>query len=331
MILRMVEQDVWIHAAPMFHLADAWASWTVTWLGARHVFLRAFQPQAYLELVQRERVTLSLLVPTMINFIVNFPAVADYDLSSLRLVAFGASPMPVDRLRAAISVFGCGFSQLYGMTETAPFCTQLTPEDTVTEGPEYLVRRLASCGREIPGVQVRVVRDDGSEAAPGEVGEIVMRGPNIMLGYWRLPDASAEALRGGWMHSGDLATADAEGYITIVDRAKDMIISGGENVYSTEVEDALYKHSAVLEAAVIGVPDDRWGERVHAVVVLKSGRQVEPAELTEFCRGHIAGYKIPRSIEFVDALPKTGSGKIQKAGIRERYWAEYAAREGRRV
>jgi long-chain acyl-CoA synthetase len=329
--LRFTEADVWIHAAPMFHLADAWACWTATWLGNRHVFLREFSPQGYLELVQRERVTVSLIVPTMINFIVNHPDVGAYDVRSLRLIAFGASPMPVDRLRAAMQTLGCRFSQLYGMTETAPFATQLLPEEMVTEGDERLVRRLASCGREIPGVSVRVVREDDTDVAPGEVGEIVMRGPNVMLGYWRQPEATAEALRGGWMRSGDLATVDEEGYITIVDRKKDMIISGGENIYSTEVENALYRHPAVLEAAVIGVPDERWGERVHAVVVLKPGHRVEGTQLADFCRQFIAGYKIPRSVEFVDALPKTGSGKIQKAELRERYWRAYAAREGRRV
>ena len=328
---RFIERDVYIHAAPMFHLADAWARWTITWLGVKHVFMRQFDAQGWLELVQRERVTVSLLVPTMINLIVNFPGVESYDTSSLRLLTFGASPMPVDRLTAAMRVLRCDFSQLYGMTETAPFATQLAPEDMVTEGEERLVRRLASCGREIPGVQVRVVRDDDSEVAAGEVGEIIMRGPNVMRGYWRLPEASAEALRGGWMHSGDMATVDEEGYIFIVDRKKDMIISGGENVYSTEVEDAIYKHPAVLEAAVIGIPDERWGERVHAIVVLKPGQQVEPAGLSDFCRQHIAGYKIPRSVEFAESLPKTGSGKIQKAELREKYWKEHEARTGRRV
>jgi acyl-CoA synthetase (AMP-forming)/AMP-acid ligase II len=318
--------DVFIHAAPMFHLADAWACWTVTWLGARHVFLRAFDPQQFLNLVQRERVTLACIVPTMINLIVNLPGASDHDTSSLRLITFGASPMPVDRLRAAMRILPCRFSQLYGMTETSPFATQLLPDDMVAEDDERLTRRLLSCGREIPGVQVRVVREDGTEVAPGEVGEIVMRGPNVMLGYWRLPEATAEALRDGWMHSGDLATVDEEGYITIVDRKKDMIITGGENVYSTEVEDALYRHPAVLEAAVIGVPDERWGERVHAVVVLRDGRTVAPADLTEFCRAHIAGYKLPRSVEFVEALPKTGSGKIQKSILRERHWRGYERR-----
>ena len=323
---RFSEHDVYIHAAPMFHLADAWAAWTVSWLGARHVFMRQFNPQEWLELVRRERVTVSLLVPTMINAIVNFPGVERYDTSSLRLITFGASPMPEDRLRAAMKVLGCGFSQLYGMTETAPFATQLVPEDMVTEGDERLVRRLGSCGREIAGVQVRVVREDDAEVAPGEVGEIVMRGPNVMLGYWRQPEVSAETLRGGWMHSGDLATVDEEGYVYIVDRKKDMIITGGENVYSTEVEDALYRHPAVLEAAVIGVPDEKWGERVHAVVVLKAGQQAEAAELSDFCRQHIAGYKIPRSVEFAEALPKTGSGKIQKADLREKHWSGYERR-----
>jgi len=158
-----------------------------------------------------------------------------------------------------------------------------------------------------------------------------MLGPNIMSGYWRQPEASAETLRGGWMHSGDMATVDEEGYIYIVDRKKDMIITGGENVYSTEVENAVYQHPAVLEAAVIGIPDSYWGERVHAVVVPKEGQTLAPEDLTDFCRQYIAGYKVPRSVEFVDALPKTGSGKIQKAAIRERYWQEHEAATGRRV
>jgi long-chain acyl-CoA synthetase len=175
------------------------------------------------------------------------------------------------------------------------------------------------------------VLDDGSDAKPGDVGEIVMRGPNIMRGYWRQPEATADALRDGWMHSGDVATVDDEGYIFIVDRKKDMIITGGENVYSTEVENALYRHPAVLEAAVIGIPDPHWGERVHAVVVLKEGETIDQQALADFCRQHIAGYKIPRSVELVDALPKTGSGKIQKSVIRDRHWQAHEAATGRRV
>ncbi len=332
MVMHFDERDVWVHGTPMFHLADAWSSWTVTWVGGTHIYLREFTPAGYLGALQEHRVTVSLLVPTMINAIVNDPRVREFDVSSLRLLTFGASPMPVDRLRAAMEVFPhVTFMQLYGMTETAPFATGIRyDEETLTGSPEQQ-RRIASCGREIPGVETRVVREDGSEVAPGEVGEIVMRGPNVMKGYWRQPEVSAETLRGGWMHSGDMATVDEEGYIFIVDRKKDMIITGGENVYSTEVENAIYQHSAVLEAAVIGIPDPHWGERVHAVVVLKEGERVEPQELSDFCRRHIAGYKIPRSIEFVDALPKTGSGKIQKAEIRQRYWKEYEEATGRRV
>jgi long-chain acyl-CoA synthetase len=228
--------------------------------------------------------------------------------------------MPVDRLLAAMQVLPCQFSHLYGMTETAPLATQLVPEDMVPDGSEDFARRMLSCGREIAGCEVRVVREDGTAVGPGEVGEIVMRGPNVMAGYWRQPEATAAALRDGWMHSGDLATVDGAGYVTIVDRAKDMIITGGENVYSTEVEDALYAHPAVLEAAVIGVPDARWGERVHAVVVLRSGQAATGEELAAHCRTRIAAYKIPRSVAFLPALPKTGSGKIQKAALREPFW-----------
>jgi long-chain acyl-CoA synthetase len=327
MLMHFTEQDVWSHATPMFHLADAWSCWTVTWVGARHVFLPEFTPRGYLQMLQDHHVTVSLLVPTMINAVLNEPDVRTFDLSALRLIAFGASPMPVGRLRTALSVFPhVTFMQLYGMTETAPFATNLVYDEAAVNGPEHVVRRLASCGREIPGVETRVVREDGSEVAPGEVGEIVMRGPNVMKGYWRQPEVSAETLRDGWMHSGDMATVDDEGYIFIVDRKKDMIITGGENVFSTEVENALYQHPAVLEAAVIGVPDAHWGERVHAVVVLKPGMSAEAQELSDFCRRHIAGFKIPRSVEFVDALPKTGSGKIQKAEIRDRYWQGYERR-----
>jgi acyl-CoA synthetase (AMP-forming)/AMP-acid ligase II len=332
MIMHFDEGDTWIHATPMFHLADAWSCWTITWVGARHVFLRDFSPAAYLGLIEHERVTASILVPTMINAVINDPRVREFDVSSLRVLAFGASPMPVDRLRIAMETFPCvTFMQLYGMTETAPFATRITYDPESVNGPPEKQRRLASCGREIAGVQVRVVDSDEREVAPGAIGEIVMRGPNVMQGYWQQPAASAEALRGGWMHSGDMATVDEDGYVYIVDRMKDMIISGGENIYSTEVENAVYQHPAVLEAAVIGTPDPHWGERVHAVVVLKEGQALEAQDLTDFCRQYIAGYKVPRSMEVVDALPKTGSGKIQKSAIRERYWQEYEAATGRRV
>jgi len=330
MVMHFDDRDIWVHGTPMFHLADAWSSWTITWVGGTHVYLREFTPVGYLRALAEHRVTVSLLVPTMINGIVNEPSAPDFDTSALRLLTFGASPMPVDRLRAAMSVFPhVTFMQLYGMTETAPFATALRYDDDIVNGPHG--RRLASCGREIAGVSVRVVDESGRDVMPGDVGEIVMRGPNVMKGYWQQPEVTSDTLRDGWVHSGDMATVDGEGYIFIVDRRKDMIITGGENVYSTEVEDAIYQHPAVLEAAVIGVPDPYWGERVHGVVVLKEGAQLTADELATFCRRSIAGYKIPRSVEFVPDLPKTGSGKIQKAAIRERYWREHEAATGRRV
>jgi long-chain acyl-CoA synthetase len=207
------------------------------------------------------------------------------------------------------------------MTETAPLLTGLDPLDHIVDGTPEQVRRLASAGREVFGVEVRVVNASGEDVKPGEVGEIIGRGPNVMLGYWRLPEATAAVLIDGWMHTGDLATVDEENFIFIVDRLKDMIISGGENIYSVEVENALYTHPAVLEAAVIGIPDPTWGEAVHAVVVLKPGMSATEEELIAHARTQVAGYKVPRSIEFSnEALPKSGVGKILKRDLREKFW-----------
>jgi len=316
------ERDTWLHVAPMFHLADAWACYTLTMAGGAHTFLAAFAPQACLELIEKERVTKTILVPTMINFLVNFPGLANYDTSSLDLMLFGASPMPVDRLIAAKEALGPKLCQAYGMTETAPLLTAMKIEWTHYDGTEEQRRRLGSCGREVSGVEVRVVNEEsGEDVRPGEVGEIIARGPNVMAGYWKRPQETSEALRGGYMHTGDLATVDSESFVFIVDRAKDMIITGGENVYSTEVESALYEHPDVLEAAVIGIPDERWGEAVLAVVVPKEGTSPTEHALIEHCRGLIAGYKCPKQVVFQSTpLPKSGPGKILKTEIRKPYW-----------
>jgi long-chain acyl-CoA synthetase len=315
------EGEVYLHCCPMFHLADGPTSHRITWLGGTHVIVPGFEPVAVLDAIQRERVTSMLLVPTMINFLVNYPAIGDYDLSSLRRILYGASPMPVELLRRAAQVFGCPLIQLYGLTETSPLLTMMAPGYLAFAGEEARVRRLASCGRAVPGVRVRVVNDQGDDVQPGEVGEIIARGPNIMRGYWNKPEATAAAFRHGWFCTGDLATVDEEQFIFMVDRKKDMIITGGENVYSTEVENALYQHPAVLEAAVIGVPDVRWGEAVVALVVLKPHATASDTELIEHCRSHIAHYKCPRRLEIrQDPFPKSGSGKILKASLREPYW-----------
>jgi long-chain acyl-CoA synthetase len=321
------EGEIYLHCCPMFHLADGPTSHRITWLGGTHVIVPGFDPTAVLEAIQRERVTSVLLVPTMINFLVNSPAIGTYDLSSLRRILYGASPMPVEILRQAVQVFGCPLIQLYGLTETAPLLTMMAPRYLAFEGEEALVRRLASCGRAVPGVRVRVVNAAGNDVQPGEVGEIIARGPNIMQGYWNKPEETAAAFRDGWFHTGDLATVDDEQFIFMVDRKKDMIITGGENVYSTEVENALYQHPAVLEAAVLGVPDDRWGEAVLALVVLKPHNTVTEAALIEHCRSLIARYKCPRRIEMRhEPFPKSGSGKILKAALREPYWQGHSRR-----
>jgi len=318
---QSTEKDVYLHAAPMFHLADIASTFAVTMVAARHVFIPLFNPELVLQMVQQEHITTTLLVPTMINMVLNHPKVDDYDFSSMRRLTYGASPMPVELLKKGLSKWGTIFAQGYGMTETAPLLTSLDPWDHLPDGTPEQVRRLSSVGREVTDVEVRVVNVNGEDVQPSEIGEIIARGPNIMLGYWRMPEATATAIVDGWMHTGDLATIDEENYIYIVDRAKDMIISGGENVYSVEVENALYSHPAVLEAAVIGVPDEQWGEAVHGVVVLKPGGQVTSEELIAHTHTQIAGYKVPRSIEFLpDALPKSGAGKILKRELREKYW-----------
>jgi long-chain acyl-CoA synthetase len=314
-------QDIYLHAGPMFHLADIASTFAVTLVGGCHVFIPLFNPIAMLETVQREKVTATLLVPTMVNALLNHPDVDNYDISSMRRNLYGGSPMPLELLKKGLQKWGPIFVQAYGMTEAAPLLTMLDPHDCSIDGTPEQVRRLASCGKESLGIEVRVVHGDGRDVQPGEIGEIIARGPNIMLGYWRMPEVTAAAIVDGWYHTGDLATIDEENFIYIVDRAKDVIISGGENIYCVEVENALYTHPAVLETAVVGIPDESWGESVHAIVVCKPGTSVSSDELIAHVHTQIASYKTPRSIEFhTEALPKSGAGKILKRDLREKYW-----------
>ena len=321
--MRLGSDQLALHSAPMFHLADGAMNFAITMAGGGHVLVKAFEPTAVLQAVERYKPTSTLWVPTMINMLVNHPDVADFDLSSLELVFYGASPISPDLLRKAKAVLDCDFAQLYGMTEGGPILTILFPEDhhrgLTSPDEQYL---LKAAGRQIIGVDVRVVAEDGRDVKPGEVGEIIARGDNIMQGYWNKPEETAGALIDGWYWSKDLARIDKNQYIYVVDRAKDMIISGGENVYSVEVEDALMCHSAVLEAAVIGVPDKDWGEAVTAVVALKPGQTATAEELRECCKQRIAGYKVPKTVEFVEALPKSGAGKILKKNLRKIHWQD---------
>lgn len=316
------DDEVYLHACPMFHIADGPTSHFITWLGGTHVIIPGFKPDLALEVMERERVTATLLIPTMINFLIHHPDVDKRDLRALRRISYGGAPMPAELARQAMQTLACSFIHLYGLTESAPLLTFLPPEQHVADGPPEKVRRLLSCGRAIIGTRLRVVDGRGREVPTGEVGEIIAKGPNIMVGYWNKPAETAEALRDGWLYTGDLASMDEEGYVYIVDRKKDMIITGGENVFSTEVENALYTHPAVLEAAVVGVPDTTWGEAIKAIIVLKPGMRATAEDIMEHCRAHIAHFKVPRSVDFYEgALPKSGSGKILKRELREKYWA----------
>ncbi|WP_236795003.1 long-chain-fatty-acid--CoA ligase [Amycolatopsis sp. GM8] len=307
--------DRFLHVAPMFHLADFAGFYAVLLLGGSHVMVPGFEPRAVLEALERHRVTATLLVPTMIQMLVDHPDVADFDLTNLRSVMYGASPISQAVLDRAMKVFGgADFTQGYGMTELAPVATLLSPEDH-RDGS-----RLRSAGRAAPHVEVRVVDIDGLEVPTGTTGEITVRGGNVMQGYWNKPEETAAVLRDGWMHTGDGGYLDEDGYLYVVDRLKDMIVSGGENVYSTEVENALAAHPAVAQCAVIGVPDEQWGERVHAVIVLQDGMRATAEELRAHTKTLIANYKAPRTIEFADSLPISGAGKILKRELREKHW-----------
>lgn len=314
--LRFVHPGaVFLHAAPMFHLADL-AAWTaITLTGGTHVTVPAFAPVAVLEAIQKHRVTDTVLVPAMLQLLVDAPEFGSFDLSSLRHVGYGGSPISEALLqRAQAALPGVTFCQAYGQTELSPITTLLLPEEHQAGSP-----RLRSAGRAVPHAEIAIVREDGSRAEIGEVGEVVSRGGHVMAGYWNKPEETAAALRDGWMHTGDAGRLDEDGYLYVVDRVKDMIISGGENVYSAEVENALARHPAVATCAVIGLPDEKWGERVHAVVVLKPGASADSDQLREHAKTLIAGYKCPRSVDFAAALPISSTGKVLKRELRAQY------------
>ncbi|MEM1314236.1 MAG: long-chain-fatty-acid--CoA ligase [Pseudomonadota bacterium] len=314
------EPKRYLHAAPMFHIADAACGFAACLSGGEHHYLSAFTPASALDVIESAGIQAALMVPTMINMLVSAPEAAGRDLSSLEFLGYGASPMPEAVLKQAMTLMpNVRFTQAYGQTECAPLLTILPSERHVFEGP--LAGKAGSVGRPVLNMDVRIIGEDGAELPRGEVGEVCARGPNVMLGYWNRPEQTEEVSRHGWHHTGDGGLMDEDGYIFIVDRMKDMIISGGENVYSAEVENALYKHPDVVECAVIGVPDDAWGERVHAVIRLKEGAAPDEAALATHCDALIAGFKRPRSWEFKsDPLPLSGAGKILKTELRKPWW-----------
>jgi long-chain acyl-CoA synthetase len=255
----------------------------------------------------------------MLNATLQVPNISEYDLSSLRLIAYAGSPMPVELLKRALQTFRCGFMQLYGQTESGPLITVLKPEDHILDGSQERLERLASAGRAIINYEVKIVDDDDNDVPIGDIGEIAVKSEAMMKGYWQLPEQTEEKLKNGWLHTGDLGKMDEDGYVYIVDRKDDMIISGGINIYPREIEEVLYAHPAILEAQVIGVNDDYWGESVKAVVALKEGMAATTEEIIKFCGEHLAGFKKPKSVEFWKELPKSPQGKILKRVIREAF------------
>jgi len=315
--LELNAHDVWLHAPPMFHLVDAFAIWAMTLTGGRHVITH-FEPDRFGPLVAAERITQTGLPPILIDLIVRGADLARYDLRSLDRISYGGSPMSDDLYHRATAALGCDLVQTYGITEVGGMVCQQFPHDLRPAGGP----RRNSVGQPVLHVDLRVIDDAGQPLPPGKIGELVVAGSRVMAGYWRDPAATAAAMPDGWYRTGDLGMYDTEGHYGIVGRKKDMIISGGENVYPAEVENVLCAHPAVAEAAVIGVPSERWGEEIRAVVVLNAGCKVDAAQLITHCRRLIGGYKIPKVIEILpDPLPKSGPGKIAKHLIRNRKWS----------
>jgi long-chain acyl-CoA synthetase len=313
--MRYRDEGVYLHAAPMFHIADFPFMFASPAFGTCQAAIPKFTPQAFCEMVEREQVTHTVVVPTMLNVLTQFEDLKKYDLTSLERLGYGGSPIAPELIHRVREIFPkVELIQVYGLSETG-FLTGL-------QDHEHTEDRLTSCGRTCPGIELRVVDDSGKEVEVGRPGEMVVRGANVMQGYWNNPKETEIAFRDGLFRTGDIGYQDTDGFFYILDRSKDMIVSGGENVYSGEVEAVIYQHPAVLEVAVFGIPDPKWGELVMACVVLKPGRDLSSDDLIIFCRRYLAGYKIPKKIEFsANELPKSGSGKILKKNLRERFWA----------
>ena len=309
--------DVSLVAMPIFHIGGS--GWGVMGLyhGAKGVIAREFDPTRVLDFFEQSGITKLFMVPAAMQFVVRQPRARQVDFSRLKYMLYGASPIPAALLRECIEVFKCGFVQAYGMTETTGVIVALPPEDHVVEGSE----RMRSAGKALPGVELAILDHGGNRLPPGEVGEVATRSGSNMVGYWNLPEATARTLdANGWLRTGDAGYLDKDGYLYIHDRIKDMIISGGENIYPAEVESAICDHPDVAEAAVIGVPDDKWGEAIKAIVVMKPGKTATASDIINFARERIAGFKTPKSVEFIEALPRNPSGKILRRHLRDPYW-----------
>jgi acyl-CoA synthetase (AMP-forming)/AMP-acid ligase II len=309
--------------APMFHAAVL-PSTLAPLASGGNVFIQSeFRPAEVVRALETEQISFAVLVPAVLQACLSHdPELAAHRFGALRQIYYGSSPIAERTLRRALAAFGCGFVQSYGMTEASQAVTFLTPEDHL-RGLDGQSELLLSAGRAAPETEIQIVDAFDAPLPPGVPGEVVVRGPQVMRGYWNQPSATADALSNGWLHTGDVGTLDAAGYLTIRDRLKDMIVSGGENVYPRAIEEVLARHPDVADVAVIGVPDARWGESVKAVVVARAGSMVDPGELIAFCRAHLGGFEVPRSIDLCDALPRNAAGKVLKRMLREPYWAEH--------
>jgi len=317
MVLDFLESSVYLHQTPMFHAASMVGVLGIPSSGATSVFMPLFEPGGAMSLIEAHGVTQTVMVPTMIGMVLNHPEFSPERLESLRLLTYGASPMPAAILDQMLSLYPqLDLTQGYGMTESSSVLTWLAADDHRIGGD-----RLRSAGRALPGVVLSIQDDNGNDLPKGQTGEVCAKGGNFMREYWNKPEATAEAFDGGWYHTGDAGYIDSDGFLYLVDRVKDMIVTGGENVYSAEVESAISKHPAVEQVAVIGIPHDTWGEQVHAVVVLRSGAEATEAEIIEVARGEIAGYKCPKSVEFRgEPLPLSGAMKVLKRELRAPWW-----------
>lgn len=319
--IEFTKNERYLHAAPMFHLADGACSFGVTLAGGSHQYIRSFTAEKWLENVENLKPTSTLLVPTMLNMVMNDSQFAKYDTTSLQKIIYGASPMSIEGLKKVKENFkNIKLYQAYGMTEASPILTVLSSEDHEVGESPIEQKRLSSCGKPVHHVELKIVDSLGKELPSHQVGEIVARGPNIMKSYWKLPEETNAVLRNGWYYSGDLGYKDEQGYFYVVDRAKDMIITGGENVYTTEVENVLYEIEGVRECAVVGIPDDTWGEKAIAIIVSTTDSDLTEQKVKEACRKKLANYKVPKEVIFSDELPKSGAGKILKRHLRDTFW-----------
>lgn len=319
--LRIRHEDVELWTLPMFH-ANGWGGpFALTAMGATHVVLRAVRGEDIFRLIEQEKVTFACMAPAVLNTILTYEHKDKHTITTRPRFTVAGAPPPAAFIQRLEEELGWEFIQIYGLTETAPILTVSSPDYHNPEGKDYA--RRARAGVEAIGVQVDVLDDDGNPVPKDNttIGEVCARSNVVLKGYWEQPEETAKAIYGGYFHTGDLGVWDEYGSVHIVDRKKDVIISGGENISSSEVEDALYKHPAVLECAVVGVPSEKWGETPRALIVLRNGNRVTEEEIIEFCRGKLAHFKCPTSVEFVESLPRTATGKLQKFLIRERYWA----------